>query len=189
MDPVIQKVQQHYREKLNTKKFLSNSTERLVLLKRYTRNVDIRYVPFTILADVDGRLLSYSKGYVPSEILFKQIDEGLEKRQKLPKLKISKLMFVCHYDYAICPKLENEIQSWIEDKKISKVTLQNVDIRNIQKPEDIKKFNSELEKMKYLYGLDHIPAVIGLTDNREVLGILQTVFSQKSLEDEFSGLY
>ena len=43
--------------------------------------------------------------------------------------------------------------------------------------------------MKYLYGLDHIPAVIGLTDNSEVLGILQTVFSEKSLEDEFKGLY
>ena len=48
-------------------------------------------------------------------------------------------MFVCHYDYAICPKLEKEIQSWIQDKKMSQVTLQNIDIRNIQKPEDIKK--------------------------------------------------
>ena len=189
MDPVIQEAEKHYQDKLKTIKFLSNSTERLGLLKRYTRNVDIRYVPFTILADVDGRLLSYSKGYVPSKMLFKQIDEGLEKRRKLPKLKISKLMFVCHYDYAICPKLEKEIQSWIQDKKMNQVTLQNIDIRNIQKPEDIKKFNSDLEKMKYLYGLDHIPAVIGLTDNSEVLGILQTVFSEKSLEDEFKGLY
>ena len=189
MDPVIQKAQQHYQEKLDVKKFLKNSKERLILLKRYTKNVDIRYVPFTILADVDGRLLSYSKGYVPSEILFRQIDEGLEKRQKLPNLKISKLMFVCHYDYAICPKLENELQLWIADKKTSKITLQNVDIRNIQKPEDMQKFNSDLEKMKYLYGLDHIPAVIGLTENSEVLGILQTVFSQDSLEEEFKGLY
>ena len=59
MDPVIQKAEQHYQKNLNIKKFLNNSKERLILLKRYTKNVDIRYVPFTILADTDGRLLSY----------------------------------------------------------------------------------------------------------------------------------
>ena len=189
MDPVVRKAEQYYQEKLNTRKIVNNSKERLILLKRYTKNVDVRFVPFTILADADGRLLSYSKGYIPLEMLFKQIDEGLEKRRRLPELKISKLMFVCHYDYSICPKLEKELNSWIANKDKSKITLENVDIRNIQKPEDIKKFNSDLEKMKYLYGLDHIPAVIGLTENSEVLGILQTVFSQNSLEEEFKGLY
>ena len=73
----------------HTIKIVNNSKERLILLKRYTKNVDVRFVPFTILADADGRLLSYSKGYIPLEMLFKQIDEGLEKRRRLPELKIS----------------------------------------------------------------------------------------------------
>ena len=65
MDPVIQEAEKHYQDKLKTIKFLSNSTERLGLLKRYTRNVDIRYVPFTILADVDGRLYPIRKAMYP----------------------------------------------------------------------------------------------------------------------------
>ncbi len=189
MDPVVKQAKSHYKKKIDTKIFVGNSKERLKLLRRYTRNVDVRYVPFTILADVDGRLLSYSKGYTPREILFKQIDEGLEKQSRLPNFEISEMMFVCHYDYDICPKLEKELKSWITSKKTSKIKLNKVDIRSIQKPEDMKKFNSYLEKMKYLYGLDHIPAVIGLTKDSEVIGILQTVFSQNSLEAEFKGQY
>ncbi len=189
MNPVIENAKSHYKDKINIKTFMSNSKERLRLLKRYTRNVDVRYVPFTILADVDGRLLSYSKGYTPREILFKQVDEGLEKQRRLPTFEISEMMFVCHYDYDICPKLENELKSWVDSKKTSKIKLNKVDIRSIQRPEDMKKFNADLERMKYLYGLDHIPAVIGLTKDSEVIGILQTVFSQNSLEAEFKDLY
>lgn len=189
MDPVIGKAEAHYKNKLKIVKFDRTTKKRLQLLRKYNNNVDVRYVPFVVLADDNDRLLAYSKGYTPSEILYKNIDEGFEKLRRLPELKMSKIMFICHYSYEICPKLEKELKEWINSKETPKIELTTIDIEKLQSPETMKSFNLRLENMKYLYGLDHIPAVIGLTEENEVLGVLQTIFSINTLELEFNGFY
>ena len=189
MDPVINGVKTHYKDKLDVVTFNKTTKERIKLLRKYNQHVDVRYVPFIVLADSNGRVLAYSKGYTPQEILHKHIDDGLEKFQRLSSLKISSLLFVCHYAYDVCPQLEKELSDWIDINKTRKVKLDTIDIQQLKTPEAMKAFNIRLDSMKYLYGLDHIPAVIGLTDENEVLGLLQTVFSRESLSTEFNDFY
>ena len=189
MDPVISGVKTHYKDKLKVVTFSKTTKERIKLLRKYNQHVDVRYVPFIILADTNGKVLAYSKGYTPREILHKNIDEGLEKLGLLSSLKIDSLLFVCHYAYDVCPKLEKELNDWIDINKTRKVTLETIDIQKLKTPEAMKAFSIRLDGMKYLYGLDHIPAVIGLTDKNEVLGLLQSVFSKKTLSAEFNDFY
>lgn len=189
MDPVINGVKTHYKDKLDVVIFNKTTKERIKLLRKYNQHVDVRYVPFIVLADSNDRVLAYSKGYTPQEILHKHIDDGLEKFHRLSSLKISSLLFVCHYAYDVCPQLEKELTNWININKTRKVKLDMIDIQQLKTPEAMKAFNIRLDSMKYLYGLDHIPAVIGLTDKNEVLGLLQTVFSRESLSTEFDDFY
>ena len=189
MNPIIDQAEESFSDQLKLIHYKGMSQERLKLTRQFIKKVDMNYIPTVILADSTDRILSYGKGYIRKEGLYHLIEEGLEKSKKLASLKISKLIFICRKSFAGCKTSKTEIQSWLNTVQKDSITLDAIDLDQIENGPKIQSFYDKLSRLKYLYGLDHIPAVIACSKADEVIGLVQSVFSKKDLDQEFQGFY
>jgi len=189
MNPVIDQAKEHFSEQLKLIRYKGMSKERLRLTRHFLKKVDMNYIPTVVLADSSDRILSYGKGYIRKDGLYRLIEEGLEKAKKLAHLKISKLIFICRNSLAGCQSSQSEIQSWLGNVSKNSITLDAVDLDQIENGPEMNSFYSKLSRLKYLYGLDHIPAVIACSKEDEVIAMVQNLFTRKDLEGEFQGFY
>lgn len=189
MNPVIDEAALRYKEQFNLIRFPGPSKERLEVMRKFYSHIDLSYVPTMVLADPQDHILASGKGFIRQAPFFKLIDEGLEKGKKLTGMTVSNLLFLCRTSLKACKDTEEEVKAWIKANEKNPITYETIDLDQMKTPEDFQNFADRLEKIRYLYGLEQIPAVIGLTSDAEVISLIQNVFSQKDLQDEFEGHY
>ena len=189
MDPIIDETEKRYQEKLQLIRFPGPSKQRLEIMRKFYSHVDLSYVPTMVLTNSENHILAFGKGFIRQSPFFQLLDEGLEKGKKLAGMKVSNLLFLCRTSLKACQETEEEIKAWLETTEKSPISYESIDFDQMKTPEDFQKFSKRLEKIRYLYGLEQIPALIGMTSKSEVISLIQNVFSLKDLEEEFKGHY
>ncbi len=189
MNPVVEEAEVEYKDQFRIVRFPRPSRERMELMRKFLRHVDMSYVPTFILTDPENRILSSGKGYVRQRKFYQLLDEGLEKGNKLGAMKIRNLLFLCRASLKACKETEEEVKAWITSTGKTKIKFESVDLDQVHKPKDLQELHKRLEGFKYLYGLEQIPALIATSANSEVVGMMQMIFSREDLQREFKGLY
>lgn len=187
MGPVLKDAKESLADKVEFREYKNRSAERNSLMERFSRQVDMSYVPTWILSDSTGRIFTYGKGFVPSAAFLDDLGSGLEKRSRLNELKVSQLIFVCETGGPACATSEQAVDEFVSGHKGVKV--EKVDVSGFKTEEEWKSFFTRVNGFRYMRGMEYIPALIALSDKNEVVELLQKGFSKTEIESRLKGLY
>lgn len=189
MDPVINEAEIKFKDQFRLVRFPKPSRERLKIMREFYSHVDLSYVPTMVLTDPENRILSFGKGYIRKKKFYQLLNDGLEKGAKLTTMKVRNLLFLCRNSLKACQETEEEVKAWLKTKDKELIQFEAIDLDQMKQPKNLQIFSQRLEKMRYLYGLEQIPALIAMTSDSEVVSLIQNVFSKDDLQEEFKGLY
>lgn len=187
MGPVLKHASESLGSRLEIREFKHRSTERDSLIRKYSRQIDMNYVPTWILSDSSGRVFTHGKGFVPSSDFLEDLNSGLEKRSRLNDMKVHHLIFVCETGGPACDSSEKAVDEWALDQKELKVEKVNVAVFKTE--DEWKNFFARVNGFRYMKGMEYIPALIALSEHNEVVELLQKGFSRTEIESRLKGLY